>query len=513
MRKSSAHLALFALFLFGAACTPLRPKITKWHNELKVDPAIPQSFNEIDFGVHGFDLEPKSRGFNALQLSERGQKALINAVGALSDGSMKSLLAGLGTTIKPPAQPPGDIDATIIDRRLVISITHLPLHPADRLHMLKVRLYPIQDGVEFTNWSQIATRYQTIDLGSLSFDQTEVINMEASLAPSVLSELTGVKASRGSTKTLKESTVLKSEIASLSGRLASRELFLFEKGAPRLDLTGAISIDTTIKLPFSKTPPATITDFSGLFDKKGDPAAVDDVGISESLMDFPPWGEPVLACAELVAYTRRLCGGGSTITESDDCATLVPMRRVERVTLSPPVKRPLFLLRKKGDETLPLIVARHGRLLLLRDYSAAEDLRRYLWLRSRAGLQTPFNLSYSKDVKPSNDYLEIKAYAPYLEAASGQIAEDDCVGRINKYRKEYISLRNPVNSEPSQKDNTKPQTKNLRLLNDYDLIEDTESTNSNSVDQGTPANQKRKKAQTKWEKQPQKQSESKGTPE
>lgn len=465
MRSSKALLTLVGLSLFAVpACTPLRPKITKWHNELKVDQTTLDNHKEIDFGVHGFDLEPKSRGFNALQLSERGQKALISSLGALSGGDSKKLLAGLGTPIKPPAQAPGDVDATTIDRRLAISVTHLPLHPADRLQMLSVRLYPVQTGVTFTNWSQIATRYQTIDLGTLSFDQTQVTKVEASLAPSVISELTGVKASRDSTKGLKEATSLKSNVASLSGRLASQELFIFEKGGPGQDLTGVISVDTTIKLPRGKdnagelVPPETITDFSGLFDKDGVANDPTTVLISNSLLDFPPWRDSVLACAELIAYTRRLCGGGSTITESDDCATMVPTTRLVPVTLSPPVESRLYQLQSRRHP-FPLVTRRPLGFLNFREYAAAAEFVRYL-LTNPTLRALPFDIDLH-GANPSE--LDIVAHAPY-KIFKSEIKSANCTEAINTFRQEYRSSgtedvlnynRNIVVAKPIEKKKSK----------------------------------------------------------
>jgi len=418
MNASKSIGTLLCLALLTSACGPLRPRLTRWHDQLSAP--VGANPDELDFGVFGLNPTPEPRGFRATDLTERGQAALVQALGGLTKDP-RDLLGALGRRITPPAVPPGDVDMTVIDRRLVFSVTHMPLHPADRLHMITMRLLPNQAGVQFQNWSLLATKYETINLGSLTFDQKDTTKLETGLAPGVIEQLKEPKASLESVRNLKEEVALKAKYAALSGRLATNEMFIFEKGAPGVDLTGVIAVDVTLQVP-QLSIPWTITYLEKLFDTTGTPTPRAATFRNRSL-NFPVAPDRITGCAELVAYTRRVCGGGTTMTESDDCAILTRTVKAADVVLVPELRAQVYQVADTHGRGAVSFAAPVSPLAFL-TLEAAEEFLRYLQL-GRTPLIGPAKLVLEMGGAIDVDQLRVQAL-PLNRAGTGRLAGDAC---------------------------------------------------------------------------------------
>ena len=421
-----------------AGCA-IKPKIARWHDQLYVDQAALNGANELDFGVFGFDPEGAGKsGFKVTDLTADGQAALIKAVGKKTADADK-LLAALGGSIDASPSGPGDVDTTIVGRRFVFSIAYLPIHPADRIQMLTMRLLPRQEGVTFMKWTQLTTKYETMDLASLTYDTNFKLDASAGLGPSVIKELKEPKGSASLSQELKETRDLKLKYTALTGRLAKEEMYIFEKAAPNVDLSGPVTVDATLKVP-ARDVPVTVSDFSGLTTSSG-PAEPAQVSVTPRLMDVPKWRGEITGCAEAIVWVRLVCGGGSSMSESDDCAKLVPIVRTASVVLSPGIKTYPYELqvRDAGGIQRATLAFEGGSPVRFRSARSADDLRRYLMAKFPAAFgATPLALkdarlilwtgSASADFSPLLLHVVAAAESSAAPAAENSAAPtaDDC---------------------------------------------------------------------------------------
>jgi len=411
-------------------CGPIQHKLTGWHDRHLIDSRTltAAQAEEVDFGVFGFDPEPPKKGFKATDLAERGQAALANSLGRLSK-SPGDLLSAMGTPMKQPGGKPGDEDHSAIDRRIVFSVSHLPVHPGDRIQSLIVRLYPGQKHVKFQAWTQLATKYETIDLGTLTFERDYSASIETTLAPKI-AELQGTKPSASTTQKITEAVSLKRTYAALTGRLAPEEMYIFEKAAPGVDLSGIVAVDATIHLPAGI--PATITAFDGLFGGDHKPKPGEEVSVATRLITNPIWADDITGCALLTVFVRRVCGGGSSITESDDCARIDLVERPVKVTLSPGIEATIYELQEQTNSVVSAVTAMGHSPLYFADFGAADELRQYLLQRvdrKIGGLQVEMNNGRPVDAPQ----LRVTAVALNAKAKSEPISCEETIQHPNPH--------------------------------------------------------------------------------
>lgn len=252
-----------------------------------------------------------------LSLNERGQAALIEALASKS-GTSSELIAALTSPLAQPISRAGLKDKTIFKRRVVFSVEHTSQEPVNRLHSVRIDL-AITPGHKFVSWDQFATKYETVDLGTVSLDQTASFGFSTSSQyPTEVEELAGVGLTAGQTSLLKEALALKRRYVASSGVLRPTQASLIQQGDVGLDLTGNLMLDVDIDVEDHDVP-VTVMIFSGLRKPDRTLSPQENVIIQNQVIVYPRSGKEAVRADHSMQYTVREVGKGhGTIPEGDD---------------------------------------------------------------------------------------------------------------------------------------------------------------------------------------------------
>src|SRR5215470_7510804 len=102
-----------------SSCVKVRPQVTRRYNS-QTSVIVPSGI-EARLEVFAMDVPQESARATLLNLSDRGQASLINELGAKTKDSSE-LLAALGKPIKAPHNPEREVDRTLVQRRVILSI-------------------------------------------------------------------------------------------------------------------------------------------------------------------------------------------------------------------------------------------------------------------------------------------------------------------------------------------------------------------------------------------------------
>lgn len=335
--KKRLSCPIIALLLVCTGCS-LRPR-EKYTLRYKTTPTIvehdPDATQTAQVSAFVLDVPEGASGKTVADLPERAQAAAIKAIGSNPKTSTKDLLTAMGSPIGKKEKGGGDADRSVFKKRVVLAIVSLTTTaPADRLTFAKLSLvFPelSQDDslrtpqnktqATFVSWDKFATKYQTVDLGSLSYTQSRELDLKvAGQAP----QGGGGEIDSKTANSLQEQLKLSQRYTTITGSLTPEEADLVQQGAPGIDLAGNIAVDMTIKLPAEKDA-YTITDFGELFaegDKPSDPVKPADPGklkvVSRSITAAKNQCRAVTANLTLDYVLRHVVSGAETITESDD---------------------------------------------------------------------------------------------------------------------------------------------------------------------------------------------------
>lgn len=289
-----------------------------------------------------------------LNLTERGQAALVSAIAAKPDGA-QPLAEALALPFAPAAGPSRVVDRSVVNRRVVISVENLSEEPGDRVSRARVRIrlpYDSDMSPVFRGWNRVENQYQNIDLGKLTSTQKSTTSAELGLTLPVGPASAAPSISSGSENSLQEEVTIRQRFASLVGTLTPKEATLIQEGYTGVDLTGNVHADFEIALP-------KFDELVYAFNYTAT-AGAPDCGKRPSLRAFvvrrPHWRDAVRAEIELDYTLRRIRNGRSTLIESDDSVTFVrgtyPLRNVLLVPqedLSVAVFRLLYPAAAAGD--------------------------------------------------------------------------------------------------------------------------------------------------------------------
>ena len=206
-----------------------------------------------------------------------------------------------------------------------MSIDNRSLEPSTRMHKAAVVL-SLDEAVDFKSWSRFATKYETVNLGSVRFTQGSEFGIGVKAAPPQLPTV-GVDGSATATRRLEESLRIEQRFVGTTGVLTAKTARLIQEGAFGRDLTGNMIVDLTVSVKNPQPHPSRdIFTFARLFDAAGNPNPAGTIAIDKQTVIFVSRAcQPVQATAQLQATLRWVQAGGQTLIEGDDKAIYQPV--------------------------------------------------------------------------------------------------------------------------------------------------------------------------------------------
>ena len=284
------RLLLVPLAVLTCAVTPscmkVRPEITRRYST-QTPVSVPNGI-EAQLAVFAMDVSQASARTTLLNLAERGQASLIGQLGAKAKNSSE-LLASLGKPIKAPAKPDGNVDCTVVQRRVILSVENTSTGPADRISNARITLDNLSGDAEFQEWTQFATKYETVDLGTLKFNQSREFDLDLTVAPSTPAQQLGkAEATSKSVNALEENMKLSQRYVPVTGSLSPQRAVLIQQGVPGIDLTGNLAVDLTVKVKPNSAATTDTFDFESIFDDAGAPKATATISITRRTSRYVP---------------------------------------------------------------------------------------------------------------------------------------------------------------------------------------------------------------------------------
>ena len=320
---------LLAGLLLASACAPLLgPRAAKRYVRMAVHgDSVPTREDWVDVSVFSLPIPPASTARDLFVLAGEGQAAYIEALAARAKEG-----ASLPQAFAAPIQQdrlPAVRDLNLVKRRMVFSIENRSNNPADRLVSIRLHLFP--DSVELLNWDKLATAYDVIDLGSLTFGQSAT--MEAGLG-ATLGPLAPTLSASG-TSSLQEQIPLRQRVVSLSGTLNSNRATLLQQSGNGRDLTGNIVVDLEMRLDSSESPkPVTFVTSPGESDNAMD-CAKRPIFRQQTVLAPRRGGRPVKGRVVVEYVLRHVLSGHETLHEGDDEVVYLHGRDSTAVELIP----------------------------------------------------------------------------------------------------------------------------------------------------------------------------------
>jgi len=320
-KRLAAFTILLATALAGCVSSP---KATKYYKEATFSPPLDQ---EASFAASGpitataFSLDTPAtptKPKHVFDLADHGQRAFIEAVAAHTDAKATSteVAKAVGAPIPSPKKQTALLDLTRSKRRLVISIDNQLMQPADRLHRSDITI-SLNDDAEFLGWDKIATQYDTVDLGKLTFAQQNKFTLGAALETPGIKELTSASAGAELSRSLQEEVQLAQRYRAISGALTKTKARIVRQGVVGIDLTGNVVVDLIIALTDVNTTKRIA--ISGYKNKDGTPRDGDELKPSFQDVMFPTSAaNPITATVRLDYVLRTVSAGQETIVEADD---------------------------------------------------------------------------------------------------------------------------------------------------------------------------------------------------
>ena len=306
------------------ACLPLRlgSEVTRRYKQRSF---ITDSINHYA-EITAFSLpvpDPEQNGI--LALAPPAQAEFVRGVAAHA-ATGQAIASGIAAPIRVDAPPPGARNLARITRRVVFSIENRRLDSADRLQSARIRM-AVPDSVSYVSWDKIATKHNTVDVGTLTFRQGTEVGGELGLTLPVLSAAPKITGS--ATSGLDETVTLRQRLVDLNGALTAREATLLQQSPAGVDLTGNVIADFGMQVT-PNHPEWFYTFYGDGKTCKQQPSLRGEFNV------IPSDTRPDTAAVSLDYVLRRVDGGDATVTESDDVVTFVSARhKDQRVELVP----------------------------------------------------------------------------------------------------------------------------------------------------------------------------------
>lgn len=384
-------LALTASTIFFHGCAGIfyaKPKITKRYNEIigYDNTTLPNNYVKVT----GFVTKPVSSTSKTIfDLSERGQKALIETIGKLEKSPSK-IAPLISAPIKLNTPKKLITNHTLIKKRIVLSVEDIAnLQGADRLQSIRIRLKRPSGNTNYklVSWDKIVTQYQDIDVGKLSFSQTDSSNLSAEIALTGTIQ-GGLSGSSSNTDILAEELQLTKRFPRLTGSITEDEMVIHRQSTALESMDGNVILEVTFKLSEDTEKP--VYSFKGLFDKGKAVMDESKITIDRAFHILPSIDDPDKTLIEM-AYDiqyRKVIKGHETYTESDDKIKII----YNGVGFVPFVKLcdeddlnlNLWVL-KKGDKPVDIVQGAQKETLRFSSFKQAQEFLK--WLKMTGKLQ------------------------------------------------------------------------------------------------------------------------------
>lgn len=294
----------------------------------------------VKISVFSMDMRPETGMETIFRLSPAAQAAFIKAVGEKT-GEADAFLKALGSGFRREPEEYPVIQRNVFYRRMVVSVEKATQFskggqgpekpgpgPADRISELLVKFTGLKNG-RFLSWNRFETQYETIDLGSLAFEESYRADLEAGLAGFLRKELekksTSVEGRAepglGYGREMREELSLRQRYIGFSGRLSDKNADLYLQGVTGIDLAGNFSIDFKIEVPVSSRPAKVF--LPGRLMKDNQPLSPDELTWKTGILHYPACAEEVACDLSCVYTVRAVLQKDETIVEGDDRVVFV----------------------------------------------------------------------------------------------------------------------------------------------------------------------------------------------
>lgn len=268
-------------------------------------------------------------------LADLSRSAQATFVRAMADRT--TTVAGLQDALASPLASPGasdgEVDRTVFRRRLVISVERTGpvgareeegLSRKARVARSRIALGLRGDRARFTSWDRFVTRWDTVELGTMSRTRSVDLGGDVELLPGTpIDEAgeVGLSASLGSQ--LDESLTLSERHVS-NGILRPDSMILLQEGSAGIDLVGNSGVELELRLARGAATTSHLHRFEGLFDSAGRPSPPGTVRIERRRHVYPSrstvdaGGIAATLRHEIVIRAVRRDRGDATYAEGDD---------------------------------------------------------------------------------------------------------------------------------------------------------------------------------------------------
>lgn len=371
---------------------------------------------------------PSTPSASIRSLSDHGQAALIQAIASKTETS-SDLRDEVNKFFAGPE--PRNKDHSKIARRIVVSVLDEMdgLQPADRIEDLKIKIVPDEGAVKFTSWDRFITKYEEVDLGRITRNDTfttegsltaGIPGLPAPAAAGPGSALASGTATVTSVEGIIEEQNLRRRYIALGGRITPGELTLVMEGVTGIDLTGTFIVDVQMDVSSDFLRTVFSVDL-----KDGRPE------VRRSVERFPAGRCQVTATLEGSYIVRKVLAGARTNQEGDDTiARLKGTFSVENAVLIPSLG--VNVSEIGGDESRILSIKTSESIGFESMYfkSIGDANLLYDWLLKEVGEGRAVDLGNDvkvsiKSAAPNNDGNPIKA--DNINTIKPRLASLNCV--------------------------------------------------------------------------------------
>lgn len=272
------------------------------------------------------DVPPSPPKSFLLDLSPQAQSTLIGEI-AKKTASMESFLSSL-QDVGVKENGGGDIiDMTRFRKRVIFSVEKggdkfsERIGPADRIGELLIQM-SIPAIARFHSWSRFETKYESIDLGKVSFTQGSQAGLSGTMIPQTSLLPATIPGTMAFNRSIVEEILLKQRYIAISGSLAPQDARLYQQGAMGIDLTGNFFIDFDIRLDNSQVGWKTMTLIENL-SEKGIPNPGDKVRVGFKTLKYPNQSAAVTCSLVSHFLLRHVQDKAQTVIEGDDVVQFI----------------------------------------------------------------------------------------------------------------------------------------------------------------------------------------------
>lgn len=302
--------------LFMASCNISR----NYKHARRVDEAK-DTTSFVDFSVRSFvvkNIEP-GESKDIFALSGEGQAAYINMLKEKTNLSFTQTRDMMSQKI---TASPAKQDYIVQRRKVVFSIANKKYESGNIHKTIEDRIFYYKITVElkdkaggyFSNWNKLESRYETIEIGTLSNSNSLTFGASAKIFDfgGAGKEVAGISGEYNNTQT--QSMNLR-ERPILAGKLDKTKLEIYQEGARDMDVAGNLICDLEFNFEENENG-IYFSRFSGL-----DSASIDSLKFEEYYVPAPKV-QDIIATITINYIYREVRSGAKTSSEHDDCIKL-----------------------------------------------------------------------------------------------------------------------------------------------------------------------------------------------